>query len=126
MICAVALLGLKETARTPLLGAFPTVEDEKEAAALVAGQEENPHLDLNTMPLQEEYLRIAVDAAGEPVDGVEPVRVTELSDVDRALLVSTRTLPTDEDPEQGPGEHGSTQAQGTTQEQQGEPPSARW
>ncbi|GAA1489044.1 MFS transporter [Brachybacterium sacelli] len=110
VICAVALLGLKETARTPLLGSFPTVEDEQEAAALVAGQEENPHLDLDAMPLQEEYLRIAVDAAGDPVDGVEPVRVTELSDADRALLDSPRTPRTDEDTEQGPGERRSTRA----------------
>ncbi|MFC5272409.1 hypothetical protein [Brachybacterium sacelli] len=63
------------------------------------------------MPLQEEYLRIAVDAAGDPVDdGVEPVRVTELSDADRALLDSPRTPRTDEDTEQGPGERRSTRA----------------
>lgn len=47
----VAMLSMKETAKRPLLGSFPTVETREEAEELVDGQEENEYLDTSTMPL---------------------------------------------------------------------------
>lgn len=48
----IAMLTMKETARRPLLGSFPTVETRAEAKDLVEGQDSNDLLDTSTMPLQ--------------------------------------------------------------------------
>ncbi|MGP6170025.1 MFS transporter [Microbacterium sp. A204] len=47
----IAMLTMKETAKRPLLGSFPTVETKAEAKELVEGQEDNELLDTSTMPL---------------------------------------------------------------------------
>jgi len=47
----VALLSMRETAKRPLLGSFPTVETPAEAEALVARQDDDPLIDTSTMPL---------------------------------------------------------------------------
>src|SRR5690606_24182011 len=47
----VALLTMKESAKRPLLGSFPTVETQEEAVEIVEGQDENPYIDTSTMPL---------------------------------------------------------------------------
>lgn len=47
----VAMLTMKESAKRPLLGSFPTVETKAEAKELVADQDENELLDTSTMPL---------------------------------------------------------------------------
>ncbi|MGO1508676.1 MAG: MFS transporter [Microbacteriaceae bacterium] len=47
----IAMLSMKETAKRPLLGSFPTVETKDEAKELVADQDENEYLDTSTMPL---------------------------------------------------------------------------
>nr|WP_246475769.1 MFS transporter [Brevibacterium renqingii] len=51
VIAFVAVCFIKESARRPLLGSFPTVETREEAVELVAGQDENPDLDPDTMPI---------------------------------------------------------------------------
>lgn len=48
----IAMLSMKETAKRPLLGSFPTVETKAEAKELVAEQDENELLDTSTMPLE--------------------------------------------------------------------------
>ncbi|WP_300267749.1 MFS transporter [Microbacterium sp.] len=47
----VALLSMKETAKRPLLGSFPTVETTAEAEEIVEHQDDNPYIDTSTMPL---------------------------------------------------------------------------
>ena len=47
----IAMLSMKETAKRPLMGSFPTVETRAEAKELVAEQDENELLDTGTMPL---------------------------------------------------------------------------
>lgn len=47
----VALLSMKETAKRPLKGSFPSVATRAEAKELVAEQDENELLDTSTMPL---------------------------------------------------------------------------
>jgi MHS family proline/betaine transporter-like MFS transporter len=86
LVFAVAMRWLDETAGTPLLGSFPTVEEPAEAEALVAGQEDDPRLDLGTMPLEEQTYVVPIDASGAPLPGAEAVSVVEISDADRAIL----------------------------------------
>ncbi|GAA1740023.1 MFS transporter [Microbacterium paludicola] len=52
LVAGVAVLTMDESARRPLLGSVPAVETRDEAAALVAGQDENPLIDTRTMPLE--------------------------------------------------------------------------
>ncbi|MCY0904131.1 MFS transporter [Arthrobacter sp. H14-L1] len=52
---AVAIFFLKESAGRPLPGSMPSVASVEEAHALVAGQDENPDLDLAEMPFDETY-----------------------------------------------------------------------
>lgn len=47
----VAMLTMKETAKRPLIGSFPSVSTKAEAEELVEGQDENEFLDTSTMPL---------------------------------------------------------------------------
>lgn len=51
LIALLALLKMRETAGRPLLGSVPVVASYREAVELVDGQEDNPHLDMATMPL---------------------------------------------------------------------------
>ncbi|MBM6591525.1 MFS transporter [Brevibacterium sp. RIT 803] len=51
VIAFVAVLLMKESAHRPLLGSFPTVETHEEAVELAAGQDDNPDLDPDTMPI---------------------------------------------------------------------------
>ena len=51
VIGGLATLGMRESARRPLVGSMPSVETKEEAVALVAGQDDNPLLDTSTMPL---------------------------------------------------------------------------
>src|SRR5699024_12527760 len=50
VIAFIAVCCIKESARRPLLGPFPTVETREEALELVAGQDANPALHPDTMP----------------------------------------------------------------------------
>ncbi|MBB5830645.1 MFS transporter [Brachybacterium aquaticum] len=89
-VFAIAMRWLDETAGTPLMGSFPTVEEPEEAHELVAGQAENDDLDLTTMPLPEETLVVPVDAGGAPLSGVDPVPADE---VPAALVEAAAELP---------------------------------
>lgn len=51
LIALICLPFMRESARRPLLGSFPTVETRQEAEVLVERQDEDPHLDVNEMPL---------------------------------------------------------------------------
>ncbi len=55
IIGAVAIFFLRESARRPLPGSMPSVDTAAEAHALVAGQDENPHVDVNKMPFDDSY-----------------------------------------------------------------------
>src|SRR5690606_5713700 len=57
----IASLGMKESAKRPLVGSLPSVETKAEAVALVEGQDENPLIDTSTMPLD----LVPVDTASE-------------------------------------------------------------
>lgn len=50
VIALLALIPMRETARRPLLGSFPTVNTIEEAEELVATQYDNPDLDHDAMP----------------------------------------------------------------------------
>lgn len=50
-LAAVALIPMKESARRPLPGSVPVVATEEEARELVEGQDANPDLDVDSMPL---------------------------------------------------------------------------
>lgn len=61
----VGILAMRESAKRPLIGSMPTVATEAEASRLVAGQEQNPYLDLSTMPIAVVTPeQAAADAAG--------------------------------------------------------------
>ncbi|MDR7233517.1 MFS transporter [Agrococcus sp. BE272] len=47
----IAVLGMRETAKRPLVGSVPTVETRDEAVELVRGQDDNPLIDTTSMPL---------------------------------------------------------------------------
>ena len=68
----VAMLSMKETAKRPLLGSFPSVETKAEAKELVAEQDENELLDTSTMPLD----IIVPDTAEGLADDAAPTVVT--------------------------------------------------
>jgi MHS family proline/betaine transporter-like MFS transporter len=51
LVGGIAVIGMTESARRPLVGSVPSVETKEEAIALVAGQDDNPLLDTSTMPL---------------------------------------------------------------------------
>lgn len=78
LLFAVAMRWLDETAGTPLMGSFPTVEEQAEAVELVEGQAENPDLDLGTMPLSHEMLAVHVDEGGAVLSDIEPIPLEEL------------------------------------------------
>lgn len=59
-LAGIALLFMTESSKRPLVGSFPTVETDKEAEALVKGQEDDPTLDFDTMPFSDEE-RAAVE-----------------------------------------------------------------
>ncbi|SLM95804.1 MFS transporter [Brachybacterium nesterenkovii] len=97
VLCLLALPALHETAGAPLLGSYPTVEHEDEVAELVEGQDEDPHLDLERMPLDDEIVAVPVDASGQVLEDVGPVVLDDLSPRDRTQLdeyYSTREIPT--------------------------------
>ncbi len=54
-IGAVAIYFLKESAQKPLPGSMPSVDSPAEALELVAGQDDNPHLDMDELPFDETY-----------------------------------------------------------------------
>ncbi|WP_394940580.1 MFS transporter [Psychromicrobium sp. YIM B11713] len=65
IIGAIAIFFLRESAGRPLPGSMPSVDTEEEAIELVAGQDHNPHLDLNEMPFDDSY-EPAAPAGGPP------------------------------------------------------------
>ncbi|MGP9693423.1 MFS transporter [Brachybacterium sp. AOP25-B2-12] len=66
-LAGIALIWFQESARKPLLGSFPTVETHEEAQELYEGQDDNPDLDLSTMPFPEEVAPAEVAAgSSEP------------------------------------------------------------
>ncbi|TFB46535.1 MFS transporter [Cryobacterium tagatosivorans] len=66
VIGAITIYFMKETAQRPLLGSMPSVTSEAEARELVAGQDENPMLDMDEMPFDHTY-----EAATNAVDVVD-------------------------------------------------------
>ncbi|GGI08806.1 MFS transporter [Isoptericola cucumis] len=54
VVGAVTVFFLRESAGQPLPGAMPAVDTDAEAAELVATQDENPNLDVETLPLHRE------------------------------------------------------------------------
>lgn len=56
VIGGIAIYFLPESARRPLPGSMPSVATEEEARELVATQEENPLLDLDTLPFEDRPL----------------------------------------------------------------------
>ncbi|MEE1618207.1 MFS transporter [Brachybacterium sp. J153] len=89
VIMLVAMRWMTETAQTPLIGSFPTVEDGAEAEELVATQDDNPLLHLEEMPLPHEEVAMAVDAAGEPLPGTAAIPVVDLDDEQRGQLAGS-------------------------------------
>lgn len=61
IVGGLAVLGMRETARRPLIGSVPTVETRAEAVELVATQDKNPLIDTSAMPL--------VDAGERELEG---------------------------------------------------------
>ncbi|PRY13932.1 MFS transporter [Kineococcus rhizosphaerae] len=53
VVGAIAVGLMKESARRPLPGAMPSVASEQEARELVAGQDENPDLEVSELPFPE-------------------------------------------------------------------------
>jgi MHS family proline/betaine transporter-like MFS transporter len=51
-IGAVAIYFLKESAQRPLPGSMPSVDTAAEARELVAGQDDNPLIDLDELPFE--------------------------------------------------------------------------
>ncbi|TPX02140.1 MFS transporter [Schumannella luteola] len=75
VVGAIGPILMKESAKRPLPGALPAVETEEEARDLVEHQDENPYLDLSTMPLEQldeaHQARLKADAeraTREPAD----------------------------------------------------------
>jgi MHS family proline/betaine transporter-like MFS transporter len=93
LVFAVAMRWLDETAGTPLMGSFPTVEEPEEAVALVEGQAENPDLDLETMPLPQESFGVAVDEGGAPLPDIAPIPLAELPPAAAVALEGPGGLP---------------------------------
>jgi len=56
VIGGIAIYFLPESARRPLPGSMPSVATEEEARELVATQEDNPLLDLDTLPFEDRPL----------------------------------------------------------------------
>lgn len=69
------------------LFAIPTVEDEAEE--LVATEKDNSLLDLEEMPLPQEEVAMAVDAAGEPLPGTDVIPVVDLDDEQSGQLAGS-------------------------------------
>jgi MHS family proline/betaine transporter-like MFS transporter len=60
---AVAIYFLKESARRPLPGSMPSVDTQAEARELVAGQDDNPLIDLDELPFETQDVTTASAAA---------------------------------------------------------------
>ncbi|PYI65123.1 MFS transporter [Arthrobacter livingstonensis] len=65
-IGAVAIYFLRESAQKPLPGSMPSVATVEEAEALVAGQDDNPLLDMDHLPFDDSY-EPPTPGAGIPV-----------------------------------------------------------
>lgn len=52
VLAGVALFFYEESSRKPLTGSFPTVETPGEAREIIAHQDEDPNIDVSTMPFQ--------------------------------------------------------------------------
>lgn len=50
VLAGLAVIPMRESAKRPLLGSYPTVSTEEEARELVAGQDTNPYLEHEYMP----------------------------------------------------------------------------
>jgi len=59
----VAIYFLKESAQRPLPGSMPSVDTQAEARELVAGQDDNPLIDLAEMPFETQDITTASAAA---------------------------------------------------------------
>ncbi|MGW9405244.1 MFS transporter [Arthrobacter sp. NPDC055585] len=71
-IGAVAIGIMKESARRPMPGSMPSVATEEEARELVETQDENPLLDVDTLPF--DSAESAEPAGGSAAEDREPVR----------------------------------------------------
>ena len=72
VLAGVAVIFMRESAQRPLLGSFPSVETEEEAAELVATQDDNPLLNTSEMPIvvPEQLEREIEDALDQPGAGL--------------------------------------------------------
>ncbi|MGO1317636.1 MAG: MFS transporter [Cellulomonadaceae bacterium] len=59
LVGAVAVWFMRESARRPLPGSMPSVSSHAEAHALVDGQDDNPHLDLEDLPFEQHRQALA-------------------------------------------------------------------
>ncbi|WP_293951731.1 MFS transporter [uncultured Corynebacterium sp.] len=62
-MAAIALFFMPETAKRPLMGSFPTVETKQEAKEIVAGQDEDPLIDVEQMPFPENRPVVVAEVA---------------------------------------------------------------
>lgn len=85
VIAGIAVIFMRESAKRPLLGSFPTVESVEEARELVATQEQNPLLNTSEMPIivPEQLAREVEDALDVPGAGL-PSSVDEEEAADGA------------------------------------------
>jgi MFS transporter, MHS family, proline/betaine transporter len=72
IVGAIAIYFLKESAQKPLPGSMPSVDSVAEAKELVAGQDANPHLDMDELPFDDSY---------EPPTPARGIPETELASV---------------------------------------------
>ncbi|MGT2462784.1 MFS transporter [Sinomonas atrocyanea] len=84
VVGAVAIWFLHESSQRPLPGSLPSVDTEAEAREVVAHQEENPHIDLEHMPLPEVPVALADDgvALQLPLDHPAAVEAAQAAGVD--------------------------------------------
>ncbi|UQN29793.1 MFS transporter [Brachybacterium kimchii] len=69
LVAGIAVIFMRESAKRPLLGSFPSVETAEEARELVAHQDENPLLNTSEMPIvvdpeMEAEIEAAMDVPG--------------------------------------------------------------
>ncbi|WP_430297254.1 MFS transporter [Sinomonas sp. B1-1] len=84
VVGAVAIWFLRESAQRPLPGSLPSVDTEAEARDVVAHQDQDPHIDLEHMPLTEVPVAVADDgvALQLPLDHPAAVEAAEEAGVD--------------------------------------------
>jgi len=65
-VAAVAIYFLPESARRHLPGSMPSVDSDEAARELVATQDENPLLDMDSLPFDSSYEAARASHSGKP------------------------------------------------------------